>query len=95
MELNISDKIIVILGGTGALGSGVAKVLINSNATVIVTYSREKSFNDLKEKLGNPDKLYGVQTNVLDEESVQKLVDKTIDLFGKVDVLVNHLTHKH
>ncbi len=87
--MNISDKVFVVLGGTGGLGLGVVKFLINSNGNVIVTYSKEKYFDDLKEKLGNPETLYGVLTNVLDEESVLNLVDKTIKLFGKVDVLVN------
>lgn len=85
MEKNFNDKVAVITGGTGALGQAVAQAFLQAGARVTVTYTRETEFSTLRERAGMNENLVGIKTNVLDETSVQALVQQT----GRIDILVN------
>lgn len=39
---DFSNRIVLITGGTGALGSSIAKAFVESNATVISSYISDK-----------------------------------------------------
>ena len=39
---DFSNRIVLITGGTGALGSSIAKAFVESNATVILSYISDK-----------------------------------------------------
>jgi NAD(P)-dependent dehydrogenase (short-subunit alcohol dehydrogenase family) len=39
---DFANRIVLITGGTGALGSSIAKAFVESNATVILSYISDK-----------------------------------------------------
>ena len=39
---DFSNKIVLVTGGTGALGSSITKAFLESNATVISSYVNDK-----------------------------------------------------
>jgi NAD(P)-dependent dehydrogenase (short-subunit alcohol dehydrogenase family) len=86
--MNFKDKIVVITGGTGALGGAVTAAFLQAGAKVVVTYRSEQEFDALKASANAPDALTGIKTNVLDEASVKAMVQQTAH-FGRLDVLVN------
>ena len=52
MKYDFSDKVIVITGGTGALGRVLTKSFLNYNPkTIIVTYRSEKEILEVKTEL--------------------------------------------
>lgn len=86
--MNFSSKVIVITGGTGALGQAVAHAFLQAGGRVVVTYTRETEFNALQANVGARENLLGIKTNVLDETSVQAMVEQASRL-GRLEVLVN------
>lgn len=87
---NLEDKVILITGGCGVLGGGIAKYLLENNATVILLHYKEDplsiAVNDLK-KTSN--KVHGYVCNVVEQNSLQQVSGEIIKTHKKIDVLIN------
>jgi NAD(P)-dependent dehydrogenase (short-subunit alcohol dehydrogenase family) len=86
--MNFKDKVVVITGGTGGLGSAVTAAFLQVGAKVCVTYRSEQEFDALKASVNAHTTLTGTKTNVLDEASVKAMVQQAGRL-GRIEVLVN------
>ena len=78
--MSLKNKIAIITGGTGGLGSGVTKMFAEAGAVVIVAERHQAE--------AGPG-ITVIATDVLDETSVQSLVEAVIRRHGRIDVLVN------
>ena len=91
MENNIQGKVVVITGASSGLGEATAKLLSAQGAIVVLAARRteriDKLAADIKEKGG---KALAITTDVTDVEQVRKLVDKTVNEFGRIDVMINN-----
>lgn len=84
------EKVAIVTGATGALGRVVARTLVDEGYRVVSTYRTQAAEQDLEAFLGGPGKgLTSIEADVTNEKSVQKLFDKVISEFGRVDVLLN------
>lgn len=85
------NKVVVITGATGGIGSTVALMLAREGAKltlVDLSFSKlEQLSNDLEL---NKDNCLLVEADVSKEEQVKKYVDKTIDKFGTIDAFINN-----
>lgn len=86
--MDFTGKVVVVTGATGALGQAVTWAFLQAGARVAATYTREAEFNALKENVSGHENLFGIKTNVLDEASVQAMIEQAGRL-GSLDVLVN------
>jgi NAD(P)-dependent dehydrogenase (short-subunit alcohol dehydrogenase family) len=85
-----NDKIILITGATGGLGSALTALCLNAGAAVATAFTGVEKFKELETTLKPPPgKLLGIETNVLDSASVQAAVEKVMAAFGRIDALVN------
>lgn len=91
MESQIEKKVVVITGGSSGLGEATAKYLASKGAIVVLGARRanrlEKIVNDIK--LNGGTAIYQI-TDVTSKEQVQALVDKAVNTYGKIDVLINN-----
>ena len=86
----LQDKVAVVTGATGALGQAAAKRFLEEGAKVIAMYRSEERFEELKSFVGNlGNDLMGVKGDVTDETSVSEIFRKTVDEYGRVDILIN------
>lgn len=92
---NLSDKIILILGGRGYLGRSFCKLLSKQNAIVISADLPEES-NAVSSSKFKEDHTNTVQfdVDVTIKSSVVKLVSKVIEKYGRIDTLVYSVTAK-
>lgn len=86
----IENKVIVITGGYGVLGSDMAQYLAEQGAKVVIL-GRSKDRGD---ELVNTIKSKGyealfLQTDVLNKELLEQNREDIINAYGKIDVLVN------
>lgn len=86
---DLNNKVAIVTGGAGALGSTTAIALAAYGADVVVTgrtlSTLENTINEI-EKQGR--KALAVVCDVSKQEDVDKLVKKTLEHFGKIDILV-------
>ena len=86
----MKNKVAVITGGNGTLGSAFAKGLAEAGVTVfILGRNAEKSDTKIQEfkKLGL--EIKGVTCDVLDEASVKAALEEVMEQAGRVDILIN------
>ena len=86
------NKVAIVTGGSRGIGRAIAKLLAESNITVIACYnkSEEKAIelkNELKSENIDIDIISG---DVSKREDCKKIVDYAIEKYGKIDVLVNN-----
>src|SRR5829696_9162144 len=87
MAYDFSGKVVLITGGTGALGRAVAQAFGTSNATTVVTYIIEEEREDVKSTIKTIAEL--VKADITKEDQAKKLVSHVIKTYDRIDVLVN------
>ncbi len=84
---DFSNKIVLVTGGTGALGRSITKAFLKSNATVISSYHSDKETSQTQ--IENKPTVQLFKANVTNEEEVENLVSNILDRYGRIDILVN------
>lgn len=88
----LKDKVAIITGGDSGIGRAVAYLFALEGADIAISYLNEhKDANETKEfieKLGR--KCLLIPGDLKDEEMSTTVVEKTIECFGKIDILVNN-----
>jgi NAD(P)-dependent dehydrogenase (short-subunit alcohol dehydrogenase family) len=84
------NSVVLVSGGTGALGRAVSLAFLEAAANVVVTYRNEQEFAALKEAAGaKAASLQGHQVDLTDESSVSQLKTEILSAHGQLDALVN------
>jgi NADP-dependent 3-hydroxy acid dehydrogenase YdfG len=89
MTQGIDNKVVVITGGSSGLGAETARHLTRAGAKVVLGARRLDRLHALAEELGLGAESV-VQTDVTDHAQVQVLVNRTVDLHGRIDVMLNN-----
>ena len=84
---DFSDKVVLITGGTGALGKTLTQRFISSGATTIATYLKDENIETNKGQ--NTNNAQFIKADVTREEQVVRLISAIVERFGHIDILVN------
>jgi NADP-dependent 3-hydroxy acid dehydrogenase YdfG len=88
---NIEGKVVVITGASSGLGEATARLLSAEGATVVLGARRGDRLQSLADELtGRGGKALAVATDVTDCDQVKRLVDRAVETFGRVDVMLNN-----
>jgi NADP-dependent 3-hydroxy acid dehydrogenase YdfG len=92
LENNIKGKVIVITGASSGLGETTARYLASKGANVVLGARREERLQTISNEINAEanGKAVFVKTDVTKKEEVKSLVDKAVNEFGRVDVMVNN-----
>lgn len=89
--MRFDNKVAIITGAGGGIGKGYVKRLASEGCKVVIAEIDEKKGTETQEEfraLGY--EVTFIKTNVADEENVKSTVEKTIELYGKIDILINN-----
>lgn len=88
--MKLRGKAAVITGSTKGIGLGIARVFASEGAmvTVVARGNGQATVDELLQ-LGAADAFY-CQTDVRDSQQIQDMVARTVERFGRLDVLVNN-----
>lgn len=84
----LEDHVIVVTGSTTGIGRAIARRCVAEGARVMIHGRREPAAQTLREELG--DAAGFVIADLEKVASPQRIVDATIDRFGRIDGLVNN-----
>lgn len=88
---DVKDKVVYITGGSSGIGLGIARVMHEYGAKVVIGNLDEKQFPDaLKNFPANDPRLLTVVHDVMDRDGWQRTADAIEKKFGAVDILVNN-----
>ena len=89
-KFSLKDKVAVVTGGVGLLGTEFCKTLAEAGAAVIVVDLNGDAANKVADGLTQGGyKARGIQTDITQPDSVNGMVDSVLSAFGRLDVLVN------
>ena len=84
------DQVAIVTGGESGIGAACAKALGEAGARVVITYFEDvAAANAVCAAIGGPDRALAVQTNVGDEDAVERLFSAAEKAFGTVSLLIN------
>ncbi len=87
----LEGKVAVITGGNAGIGEAVAKRFALEGASVVVTGRRQQELDRVVKIVRESNgRALAVAGSVTDEAHAHDVVRKTIDSFGRIDVLVNN-----
>jgi 3-oxoacyl-[acyl-carrier protein] reductase len=89
---NLQGKVAIVTGGSRGIGAAIAKRLAADGARVAVTYSKgaaaAESVVKAIESAGG--EAIAIEADAADVKAVTGAVEKTVETFGRLDVLVNN-----
>ncbi len=90
MDIRFDEKVVLITGATSGIGHSSASMFADSGARLMLTGRKQTALSDLKTDI-NKDKnvCETVAGDITDTAFRSDLIARTIDTFGKLDVLVN------
>ncbi len=87
---NIKDNVTVITGGTGVLGRTIARYLALEGAKVIILGRNEEVGKQIVDSIQNEgEHCRFMKTDVLDQKKVEENCKEILDIYGRVDTLLN------
>ncbi len=86
----MDNKIIWITGASSGIGEALAYKFSRENSFLILSSRNEESLKKVKEKCQHPDKIKILALDLENLESLPQKAEEAIQLFGKIDVLINN-----
>lgn len=85
-----ASRVAIVTGASGNLGSAAAKILNRLGAKLVLVDRHLEALHKIYDDLVDPNiVLYSAPTNVLDENSVDDMVNEALNRFERIDILLN------
>jgi len=87
----LKDKVCVITGGGGVLGSSIARGLASAGIITVILDLNEEAARRVASEIetGYETRSYGFKANVLDRKSLEEVRKHIISEVGEIDMLIN------
>ena len=88
---DLTGRVAIVTGGTRGIGLAIAEGFVAAGASVVVASRKADACDRVEQHLRSMggDAL-GVPTHMADIESSAALVDRTVETFGRLDIVVNN-----
>ncbi|GAB3885099.1 glucose 1-dehydrogenase [Spirosoma agri] len=88
---DLSGKVAIITGASKGIGEDIARLYARFGATVIVSSRKQATLDELANDIrAQGGEATGIAAHVGDMDQLKQLVDKTIETYGGIDILVNN-----
>ena len=91
--MNLEGQVALVTGSISPLGSEIIRVLAKEGTNVVIHYhNKEEEAYALEQEIKNTYNIdtYVIKCDITDENEVKKMVDKVINKYKKIDILVNN-----
>ena len=87
----LQGKVAIVTGSTSGIGEATARMFAEEGAKVVIAGRRqEKGEKIAAEILKAGGEAIFIQTDMTNEDDIKKLIDSSIEAFGKIDILINN-----
>ncbi len=88
--MRLQNKVVLITGGAGGIGRGMALAMAKEGAKIVIVDVNTETGEQTERELNDITEARFIQADLLDRASLPTLITKTVETFGKLDVLVNN-----
>ena len=89
--MKIEGSVVIVTGASSGIGAATALELARRGATVVLAARRTNELNTLAREIDQAGgRAFAVQTDIAWRPDIDRLVQTTIEAYGRVDVLVNN-----
>src|SRR5690625_372362 len=87
---NLKNKVAFITGGSRGIGKGIAEALLEQGIQVAITGRTQSRLEETVSKWKNEfsAKSLGLKADVKNYEDLENAISKTIESFGKIDIII-------
>jgi len=87
----MTDQVVIITGASSGIGKACAWIFSEKGTRVVLAARNKEKLHDIAGKLQSLNRqVLAVQTDVSRQEDCKNLIDKTLEHFGRIDVLINN-----
>ncbi len=90
MNLGLTDKVAIVTGGSRGIGRSIALALAKENCRVAICARTEEPLRATEAELAERTDAVGIVADVTQAADIERLVQETVDRFGRLDILVNN-----
>lgn len=90
MRYKLQNKIALVTGGSRGIGYAISEAYLKEGAKVIICARNDRRLQEAAEALRRHGEILSIRCDVSKVDSVKKMVDKFIERYGKIDILVNN-----
>ncbi|XP_059145881.1 3-oxoacyl-[acyl-carrier-protein] reductase FabG-like [Physella acuta] len=94
-KLSLDGRVAIITGSSSGIGEETALLFAKRGARITLHGRDEKKLAAVEQKINNPEKTLIVAGDITEAAVRQKLVDATVEKFGRLDILVNNAGFGH
>ncbi|TFG61204.1 MAG: D-threitol dehydrogenase [Spirochaetales bacterium] len=88
-NFSLANKTALITGAASGIGLAIAKMFARKEADIIA-FDKSSDLSELEKYVKNKGRLFmGISGDVRDKKALQTMVDKAVNDFGRIDILVN------
>ena len=89
MDLKLKDKVVLVTGGTGGIGTAIVKGFLAEGAKVAFSSTRQEKIDALLPQLEAADgQVAGFVADMSKEEEIKNFVENAKAKFGTIDIVV-------
>ena len=89
--MKLNGKVAIITGGGPGIGRSIAETFAREGASVIIAGRRLEKLREVQDAITSVGgSAFAVKADVGNQADAQRLVDETLRLFGKLNILVNN-----
>ncbi len=96
MKLGLENKVALVLASSKGLGLACAKGFYEEGANVVICSRSEENLKIARDKIekaesiNSSNKVFSIVADLINEDQIKDLVAKTLDEFGRIDILVHN-----
>jgi NAD(P)-dependent dehydrogenase (short-subunit alcohol dehydrogenase family) len=95
-KFDLSDKVAILTGGTGLIGTAFAEGLAEYGCHVVICDLNQEKSQELSARITKKSGTIclGIATDVTKRKDIEDMVIQTLDRFNKIDILINNHQYK-
>ncbi|MCB0686524.1 MAG: SDR family oxidoreductase [Saprospiraceae bacterium] len=88
--MNFSNKVVLVTGGSRGIGAAISEAFAKRGAKVAINYHNndQRAIDCLESLQGTGHHIF--KADIADEAACATLVDKVVDRYGRIDILINN-----